>query len=229
MKIWKREKLEKKANICQKKLISDHLLGADLSSCAAGSWRPDVLVLVVQHLQEYCGYCKQHLVKYYCYCYCKQHPPHHYLKCYCFCYCKQHFKSVRERIITLQSTITASRRSWAVRVGHRWVETWSVFFLQRRLLIRKSTCLVEEIFERFNISISMTLPVFDKNENKIFMTLTKKMENILNQPLTELSFGNHSYPCPFDSPSFQKESYQKRLSIQKGLFHIPVYVFKSAL
>ena len=121
-KTWKESKY------LSNKLISDHLLGADLSSCAAGSWRPDVLVLVVQHLQEYCGYWKQHLVKYYCYCYCKQHPPHHYLKCYCFCYCKQHFKSVRERIITLQSTITASRRSWAVRVGHRWVETWSVFF-----------------------------------------------------------------------------------------------------
>ena len=89
-----------------------YLLSADLPSCAAGRRWSDVLVLVVQHLRINWQRLKVWKLKSW-----KVES----------CRCTE-WRALAREFFTLQSTITASSRSWAVRVGQRWVETCQVVF-----------------------------------------------------------------------------------------------------
>ena len=105
--------------------------------------------------------------------------------------------------VTLQSTMTASRRSWAVRVGHRWVETcqvvFNLFFCYLKCL---SFCNPDFWMEGRHAwlkkkSWKLTYPT-------IQWTSANFKYKIFGKPVLGPSFGSRSYLCPFDSPPFQK-------------------------
>ena len=68
----------------------------------------------------------------------------------------QNIKSGTMWSVTLQSTITASRRSWAVRVGHKWeAETW---FQVRSLNILLSICGTMKILDVVWVTDTNVIP-----------------------------------------------------------------------